>query len=376
MAEDRPLAIIHVVDTLEFGGLERVVTDIAIAQRTHGHRVGVFSICATQGFRAVLEAAHIDVVIGAKRGTFDLNVLRGLRRLLLKDPIDIVHTHNFVPNYYAVAATLFARRRPRVVNTCHNMGTRLANRRLRWLYRLSLARTARIALVGCQVHDRLVNTGIVAPARARTVLNGVAVERFASTAESRDVARAALDIAPDELLVGCVGRLVELKNHRLLLTCAAGLVATWPRLRIALIGDGPLAGELRELAETLGIGGRVLFLGARDDVAELLPALDLFVLPSRTEGVSIALLEACASGLAVVATAVGGNPEIVEDTVTGRLVASDDAQALHALLDELLADPAQRQRLGAAARDWVRLNGSVDALRRNYDQVYREALAS
>jgi glycosyltransferase involved in cell wall biosynthesis len=368
--QPQPRSVLHVVDTLAFGGLERVACDLAIAQAAHGHNVRVFSICETDGFRDALESAGIPVHVGGKRGTLDLDVLRGLRRCMADHAVEVVHTHNFVPNYYVVAATRLARRAPAIVNTCHNMGARLANQRLRWLYRWSLRHTARLALVGRQVRDRLVATGIADPRKSDVVLNGVAVPVVPG---DRDAARARLGVPADALLVGCVGRLVELKNHALLVDALPGLLAAHPALHAVIVGDGPLQGALQARIDDAGLGARVKLAGARADVQALLPALDVFVLPSRTEGLSIALLEACAAGLAVVATDVGGNPEIVADGRTGRLVPSDDLPALQSALHALLQDAGERARLGSAARDWVRAHGSVDAMRQNYDLVYAKA---
>ena len=373
---DRPRlhGIVHVVNSLDFGGLERVVADLAIEQRTRGMAVSVFSICETGGFRDALEAAGVPVLVGGKRRTLDLGVLHRLRRATAD--ADLVHSHNFVPNYYAATA-LFGRRSPPVlVNTCHNMGTRLDNRRLRTLYRWSLRHTTRVAMVGEQVRRRFVDDAIVPPTLAARVLNGIPVQRFEGGGQARERARARLGIEPGVPLLGCVGRLVGLKNHRLLLGCLPALAATHPGVRLVLVGDGPLEAALRIEARALGVAARVRCGGARDDVPALLPALDVFVLPSLTEGLSIALLEACAAGLAVVASDVGGNPEIVRDAQTGRLFASGDGDGLRNLLDELLADATQRARLGAAARDWVLGHASVGAMADGYERLYREALAA
>src|SRR5690606_35885559 len=216
--------------------------------------------------------------------------------------------------------------------------------------------------------------GIVDPARAVTVLNGIPVGRFRPDDARRRAARTQLGLADDAPVIGSVGRLVELKNHRLLIACMPALLAVHPAVRLVLVGDGPMLAELRACAQSLGVAGHVVFAGAHDDVAGLLPALDIFALPSRTEGLSIALLEACAAQRAVVATAVGGNPEIIEDGVTGRLFASEDQARLCALLLELLDDAPQRQRLGEAARRWVQANASVEALAARYREVYAAAL--
>ena len=369
-------SILHVVDTLEFGGLERMVADIACAQRGHGHDVAVFSLTGAGDLGAEIARAGVEVVEGGKRGGFDLAMLARLRSAILRVGADVVHTHNFVPNYYAaLAITSVLRSRPALVNTCHNMGTRLAGPRLRRLYRLSLLRTARVAGVGDGVARHLVERGLAPAARTVAVRNGVRMPPQAD-ADARRSARAALGIGDHALLLGTVGRLVELKNHRLLLDQVAPLAADFPALQLVLVGDGPLRDELRAQARALGIDARVHFTGARDDVGRLLPALDAFVLPSRTEGLSIALLEACAAGLPVVASAVGGNPEIIEDGRTGLLFPSEDGAALEAALRRLLADHTLCAGLGRAARTWVEDHASLAAVRADYDAFYAQALGS
>jgi glycosyltransferase involved in cell wall biosynthesis len=363
----QPAAILHVVDSLETGGLERVVTDLAVAQQAAGHRVAVFSIEATGGFRAVLEAAGVPVVVGGKRGTLDVSVLRALRRACRG--VDVVHTHNFVPNYYAALAMLALPRAPVLVNTCHNMGTRLANRRLRALYVASLRRTARVAMVSRQVRDRLVEIGAVDAARATIVLNGIPVERFSNAASRRAVAREMLGLPADAPVIGCVGRLVPVKNHAGLIAELPALAVRHPGLRVVLLGDGPLETELRAQATKLGVADRIN-IGAQADVAAALPAFDVYAQPSLSEGMSIALLEACATGLAIVATAVGGNPDIIADGRTGVLVPANDGAALRAALDDLLGNAARRVELGSAAAEWVARHASIEFMRDAYAALY------
>jgi glycosyltransferase involved in cell wall biosynthesis len=379
MADDRaPLRILHVVDSLERGGLERVVVDLAMAQRRHGDKVAVFSILETDGLRGELEAAGIPVLVGAKKRSFDASVLAALRGSALGStggtPADVVHAHNFVPNYYSAVALLGARRRPVLVGTSHDMGMRLSNRRLRWIYRWSLRRTARVAMVGRQVYERFVDSGWVAPERATLVRNGVPVERFGITPARRAGARSQLGLGPDALVIACVGRLVALKNHRLVIAVLPDLVAQHPDLTLVLLGGGALAGELQAQARALGLQDRIVFAGERACVSELLAAFDLFVMPSLTEGLSIALLEACATGLPVVATSVGGNPEIVESAQAGILVPPDNANALRDAVKRMLADAGLRKQCGANARAWVQAHASMEAFRETYDRFYREAL--
>lgn len=365
------LRIVHVVDSLEFGGLERVVTDLAIAQKARGDAVSVFSINATAGFSGELRGAGIPVLIGDKRRSWDRQVMRALRAHAAS--ADVVHAHNFVPNYYAAAAFFGRLNRPVQVSTCHDMGSRLSNRKLRWLYRWSLTRTERVAMVGQQVHDRFVQGGIVRAQRASTVLNGIPTARFADAPERRDAARRALGLAPSDLVIGCVGRLVALKNHALVIRALPALLGTIPQARLVIVGEGELDGELRALVTSLQLDERVHFAGRRSDVAALLPAFDVFAMPSLTEGLSIALLEACATRLAVVATSVGGNPEIIHHDRTGLLVPPADLEATTDALRALLGAPDLRARLGTAAAQWVREHASIDALSNTYDRFYRDA---
>lgn len=367
-----PPRLLHVVDGLDTGGLERFVCDLALSQHAAGQPVAVFSLNRTEGFRAELEAAGVEVIQGDKRGGFDRALIRHLRGVLRAGAIDIVHSHNFVPNYYAALAALGLR--CVLVNTCHNMGTRLAQRRLRWFYRLSLLRTARIATVGEAARAHLVGAGLLPATRTVALDNGIPVQRFARGASARATARDLLGLPHDAPVLGCVGRLVALKNHALLIGILPALRARFADPHLVLIGDGPLRGALQQQVQASGLSDRVHFMGDRGDVARLLCGFDVFVQPSRTEGLSIALLEASAAGCAIVASRVGGNPEIVADGERGRLFENEDAAGLQALLLELLDDAEQRTRLGDAARAWAAREVGIERARERHAVLYREAL--
>lgn len=368
----RPLRIVHVVDSLEVGGLERVTVDLAQAQAARGHAVSVFSIAATEGLKGELQSAGIAVVEGHKQRALDRQTLALLRACVAAADADIVHAHNFVPNYHAALATLGLD--ASLICTLHDMGARLQNRKLRTLFKLSLWRTASVAMVGAQVHQQHVGSGLIAPRKAQTVLNGIPVERFHAAATTRATARAALGLNDDDLVVGCVGRLVALKNHHRMIDVMPELLRQHPTLKLVIIGDGPRAEALRSQVAERGLQGQVVLAGQRQNVGALLGAFDVFALPSQTEGLSIALLEACGSGLPVVATRVGGNVEIIQDGQTGLLIPPDDDAALAGALHRMLSDLKLRQTLGAAARQWVQTHASAQALADAYDRVYAAAL--
>lgn len=371
-----PMRIVHVVDSLEPGGLERVTCDLALAQSRRGHDVSVFSLLSTAGFKNELISAGIPVVEGEKTRPLDFQLLGKLRRWVIQRRANVVHTHNFVPNYHAAlaCAALPDMPRPAQVCTIHDMGMRLTQRKLRWLFRASLYRTQRVAMVGQRVYQRFIEDGLVRADRATTVLNGIPISRFACSPSSRESARQNLSVPQSSTLIGCVGRLVQLKNHHRMINVFAELKAEHPGLHLAIVGDGERRTALQAQVASLGLQDSVTLLGHHPNVSQLLPAFDIFALPSQTEGLSIALLEACASELAIVATAVGGNPEIIKDGQTGLLVPPDDNTALAQSIRRLLDSPTLRRKLGQQAREWVSTHASDAALEEAYERCYREAL--
>jgi len=203
------------------------------------------------------------------------------------------------------------------------------------------------------------------------VPNGIDVGRFAPRDEAaRERLVATLGLPPSTRVVGTVGRLNRVKDHAGLLQAFARLQGDVPDAVLVVAGDGELRAELAALAATPALAGRVHLLGDRSDVADLLRAFDLFVMSSRSEGYSIALLEACASALPIVATDVGGNAEIVHAGENGLLLPPGDPVALADALRMLLADPLRARAMGQAGLEWVGREGSLAAMAARYEQLY------
>lgn len=362
--------IVHVVETLERGGLERMVVDLAAAQRAAGRRPRVVCLYRPGVLAGELAALGVEPIDCGKRGGFDPEALLRLRCALAGAPGAVVHTHNANAHYHAVVAAV-GLPPARLVNTRHGMGAADPASRLEWLYRRSMRRTDTVAAVCEAARERFAAQG-VRPRRALVAVpNGIRVERFAAASPARRKAlRATLGLAPDARIVGTVGRLNPVKDQSALLRAFARLRADAPRAALVVVGDGALRAALEAEAAALGIAEAVRLLGDRDDVAALLPGFDVFALSSRSEGYSMALLEACAAGLPIVATDVGGNREIVRDGVNGWLVAAGDADGLGDALSSLLRDPAMASAMGRAGREWALRAASVEAMMRRYDALY------
>ncbi|HEX9188110.1 MAG TPA: glycosyltransferase, partial [Vicinamibacteria bacterium] len=205
--------------------------------------------------------------------------------------------------------------------------------------------------------------------------NGVDVGRFDPARHPRPEARARAarewEVADGETVIGAIGSLTPVKGHHDLLEATARVAARQPRVRLVLVGDGPLRPALEGHAHRLGLRDRVVFAGVRGDVAPLLASFDLVALPSHTEGLSNVLLESMAMARPVVATAVGGNPDVLHDGVTGRLVPARDPGSLAAALLELIGSGEKARAMGQEARRDVSLRFSQERMVEGHEALYR-----
>ena len=261
----------------------------------------------------------------------------------------MVHAHQYTPFFYAALAKSWIRRRPRLIFTEHGRHyPDIVSRLRRAANRLVLHRLANAVNACCAFSAESLHRVDGFPARRVDVIeNGIDLSRYGPAADRAEL-RVRLGLDPGRRYVAMVARFHPVKDHAMLLDAFAAVAAARPDVDLLLVGDGPLRGDLESSVDHLGIRGRVRFLGVRSDVAEVLRAVDLFALTSVSEAASLTLLEAMASRLPVVVTAVGGNPEIVRNGVEGLLVPRGDAAAAAVALLRLLNDPAAAAAMGAA----------------------------
>ena len=370
------MKIVHVVESLDVGGLEHTVLALARAQRRRGHGVALICLWHRGALAERAAAEGIDVQCCNKRGGLDLLALRALRGMLARARADVVHSHNSMAHYYTAAAAL-GLGLPRLLSTRHGMGSADLNARRERLYRLAMRRTDAAVSVCAAARTRFVEQRIMPAHKAVVVPNGIELAHFmVRDAEHGQRLRQALGLPAQALLFGSIGRLHEAKRQRLLLRALRMLLDDGQAAALVLVGEGDQRASLEEDVDELGLNRHVRMLGARADVPELLAGMDVFVLPSRTEGYSLALVEASAAALAIIATRVGGNAEIVEDGVGGLLVPAEDVNALARAMAQMLADAPLRQRLGAAARAWALREGSLETMAERYLALYHDPQAA
>ena len=366
--------VAHVVLGLRAGGLERVVLDLV--QGMDRTRFDPMVIALDEPGELAPCLARMDVPLRLlERGEgLDPAVIGKLAEVLGREGIDLVHTHNPRPHVHGALAALAARRvtgkRPRVVHTKHgrnypdDLGRVLANR-------MASALSDRIVAVSDDARRVALEIERGNARRLVTIRNGVDTRAYKPGDAERS--RHAQGVPADVLHVGCVARLSAEKDHATLIQAFARVRTSHPGARLTLVGDGPERASLEALVKKFGLQGAVHFLGHRDDVASLLPGFDLFALASRTEGTSLTLLEAAAAGLPIVATRVGGNPEIVADGETGLLVHAGEPAAFADAISTMWARP-DRTSMGTVGRALVEERYGMGKMISAYETLYAEVL--
>ncbi len=363
--------ILLVIGSLGLGGAESQLAMLARGLVQRGQCCGVFVLEASGPLRSELDAAGVRIFDGgfdssASRVTRILQLVRALLRLwwiaLRMKPRAV---QGFLPitNLMAAVAGRFAGV-PLVITARRALGTHQDRYPLfKPFDRLTNRLSHRVTINSRAVGEDTIRRDGIDPGKLVLIPNGLDSSRFASAAADRSAIREELGLLPSHQAIVCVGNLIAYKGHADLIDAIGVLAARRPDIRLLLAGeDRGIGGELHERAAALDIAGSVTFLGRRNDIARILAAGDLFVLPSHEEGFSNALLEAMASGLPVIASAVGGNPEALENGTLGLLVPPGNAAALAAAIGRLLDDPAHARTLGLRARAAVAGRYSPDAM--------------
>ena len=379
MNDSAPL-VAHIIYALSTGGLENGLVNIINRCPTDRYRHAIICLTTADDFANRISVDGVEVFQLHKQEGHDLGMYRRLRALLRELRPDIVHSRNLAALESQLAGVALSGIRR--VHGEHGReigdvdGT---NRKYLFLRRVMRLFMHRYITVSKDLERWLISAVGVRPQIVTQVYNGVDTQKFApATVKPLALLPRHWRGLDDILVLGTVGRLTPVKDQQLLLRALAGLCKQHPelatRLRLIVVGDGPLEQELTRLCTELRLDEQVWFAGDRTDVPALLGAMDVFVLPSLGEGISNTVLEAMASGLPVVATAVGGNLELVKPGVNGQLFPVGDTQALINVLAGLLPDDATRKQMGENAREGVVRGHSWDNTVAQYLAVYDELM--
>jgi len=362
--------IAHVIPSLNMGGLEGVVAQLT-ARLSPTYEHVVLTLERDGPMRASFDPGVAVIAMGEQHRPDLWNAGRMARLLRALRP-DIVHSRNWSCVDAIVAARLAGVRT--VIHGEHGRnatdpGGRSVLRRVG--RRLVSPMVTQFVTVSQDLSRWLLQEVGIPAGKVLAICNGVDTSRFSPGA--RGTARAELGIEPSSVVIGTVGRLDPVKDQTGLLR-AFSRIADRPDTVLVVAGDGPCRAELLSLITTLGLGPRVRLLGERRDIPRVLAAFDIFVLCSVFEGISNTILEAMATGLPVVATGVGGNPELVADGVTGALVGPRDVEGLAAALSYYVDNPEVAERHGSAGRRRAESDFSLDGMVAAYGHLYERLL--
>lgn len=371
-----PRRVALVVTRLRAGGKEQCVVDLANGLAERGWTPVVISLEGAGPLTSAIRHPQVRFVSMEKRKGTDWRVPFLLANALRRERVAIAHSHNWGTQLEVALAGRLAGV-PALVHTQHGLDFGVGETRgegrgfiRRWLKRASARAYSAVVAVSEEVRADIRREWGVHESRLFLIHNGVHVPPSLPDAVARDEGRRRLGIGPSEVAIGTVGIFRPVKNFELLIEAFSTISTTHPEAILLLVGDGPLREELKAAALRSGAGDRIRFLGLRRDVPQILPCLDIYALPSISEGLSISILEAMASALPVVATRVGGNGEAVEDGQTGTLVPSGSPEALAAGLRDLITDADRRHRMGEAGRRRVLSQFTVAHMLSEYERIY------
>lgn len=365
--------ILQLISSAGYYGAENMVVGLAGELSRLGHNlvVGVFQ----DGRRSHTEVGTFAEKCGLPvrllpcKGRWDWDTVRSIRREIADNRVDLLHAHGYKADIYSYLAS--RKHSPVLISTCHSWppGARVL-RLYAALDRLALRAFDQVATMSGEVAGTLLRSGLAA-AKVNCIWNGVDCARFdgAEPTLRREIPNVRRSV------VGMVARMVPYKGAPVLLRAARQVLAADPDVTFVFVGEGEARKDFERTAEELGIARNVFFAGVRKDMPGVYASLDVLVLPSAEEAMPMALLEGMSAGLPVIATPVGGVPELILPDKTGYLIPVRDAGALGAAILRLVRDPQLARVMGDAARRHIRSNFSLAATARKYLALYQDALA-
>lgn len=381
---DRPAPlIVHIIYALGTGGLENGLVNIINRCPPSRYRHAIICLTRAEHFASRITAPGVEIIELNKKPGHDPAMYWRLWRQLRRLRPAVVHTRNLA----ALETQILGLFMPGCKRVHGEHGRDMndldgSNSRYRLLRRAMAPLLHRVIAVSKDLSRWLVDQVEIPAAKVTQIYNGVDRSRFHPRAGEQRILPADVPAgffpAGDGLVLGSVGRLAAVKDQQLLLSALVRIVSARPqlraRLRLMVVGDGPERAALEARIAQLNLADCVWLAGDREDIPDLLRCMDVFLLPSLGEGISNTILEAMASGLPVIATATGGNPELVDHGVTGLLVAVGDAVALAHAIERLLDHPDQQAAMGRGGLQRIRRNFDWDQTLAAYLQVYDDVL--
>ncbi|MCG3121019.1 MAG: D-inositol-3-phosphate glycosyltransferase [bacterium] len=370
--------ILQLRSSVGFYGAENVIIEIAKSVSSSPYKliIGILENSRNPHIElaAVAQKHNFPSQIFQCAGRFSQNTTKTLRQFLLKHDIAILHTHDYKADFYASLATFNSNiKRVATIHPWLGVDHQITAKFYAALDKQILRSFHRLIAISPEMYGQLVQYGLPT-SKLVTIENGIDLCRFNSKLNKNE-ARKQFGLPCGTTVIGAVGRLSEEKGHALLLRTAQLLVADFPDLLFMLVGDGPLREKLAHQVEAMGLQKHVIFTGVRRDIPQVLSAMDIFVLPSFTEGLPMTLLEAMAARKPIVASAVGSIPRLIRNQENGLTIRPHDVHDLCEALTYLIRQPADASRFASQAQADVE-SFSAAEMGKKYIKLYDELLQS
>jgi glycosyltransferase involved in cell wall biosynthesis len=364
------MKILHLISSTGLFGAERVVLELSQSLKKIGHTpiVGAIENTYNPNVQIVREAKKLglDTIIFPCESKFDQTTIRNISYFLRQKGIHLVHTHGYKSNFFGL---LSSDKKTRLISTNHNWLTSSTKLKFfRFFDALCLRRFHRIVAVSTQVKHEMLKLRL-SPNKITVIHNGIALERFETQKDILQIKKR-LKIDPKAKIIGTIGSLTPEKNHEQILRATEILMKVRAPIQSLIVGTGPLKTHLEQVINHRKIANNVILAGYRTDIPELLSIMDIFLLPSYTEGLPMVILEALASKKPVIASEVGGVPEIIRHNISGYLITPGDVFTLTSRISELLNNPREANRLAANGHNIVKRQFSSETMARRYLAAY------
>ena len=355
------IKIVHIIGALVYGGAERLLLDICRKIDKTQFDISVIVLRQNNDLAKQFEDAGIPVTIFEKKGKLDFGVIERLADYLRLQKPDIVHTHLFAGEFWGFMACHQAKIK-NVICTKHGI---VKEDFLRdYLIKKATRKMKRVIAISQAVQDYVLLEMKVGVKKISVIYNGIDTDKFYGL--SRPI------LSGETLSLGCVGRLSKEKGQKHLIRACRFLKA--PDWKLYLVGDGPMREELEQLSKSLGLEANIVFCGSQADVRPYLDKMDIFVLPSISEGLSLAVLEAASAAKLIIASNVGGLPEIITDKETGLLFTPKNIEQLVSHINWAYEHKEQAQKMALALQQQVMQKFDIDKTIKQYEDLYRNLI--
>jgi len=371
------IKVLHLISSRAFLGAERVICEIARKSDSKNILMTIGILTASEGlirrFTNEIHRKDIDIVRFGEGSKLSYTCIKEINQYINRNSINIVHSHNYKSDFYAFLAKIIFREKFRLVGSNHTWKLNTFREHgYKWLDSIIMKKFNALVAISSEIKEEMTKMGVNA-SKIKVITNGIDCIEFEKGSEKID-ARKQLEVNECDFIIGCVASLTPEKGHRDLLKAFSTIHLSIPQAKLVFIGEGPERKKIQNYVLTNGLAKKVLIMGSRDDVRDLYKGFDVFCLASYQEGLPMVLLEAMASGVPVIATAVGAIPEVIQNKDNGIIVRPGNTEEMLQAIKIMFSEEELRNLMGEKGMMTVQRKYSSERMLKEYEKLYEQVL--